>query len=83
MDIITLVASLWLVTSPLHAKIAFHSNREGNWEVYLMNADGTNKHKLTNHPRVDTEPHWSPDGSPIVFISTRDNFAKDQFSIFT
>ncbi|MYE88417.1 hypothetical protein F4X33_05415 [Candidatus Poribacteria bacterium] len=44
-----------------------------------MNDDGTDPQKLTNHPRVDTAPHWSPNGEQIVFSSTRDSFRADQF----
>ena len=42
-----LMASLWLVTSPLWGKIVFHSNRDGNWEIYTMNSHGTNQTRLT------------------------------------
>ena len=53
-------------------KIAFASNRDGNWEIYVMNADGSNQTRLTNNSAVDRQPTWSPDGSMIVFYSDRD-----------
>lgn len=42
------------------------------FEIYVMNADGTNAYNLTNHPASDITPVWSPDGTRIVFISERD-----------
>jgi Tol biopolymer transport system component len=52
-------------------KIAFASNRDGNAEIYVMNADGTGQTRITNDPRADSQPSWSPDSSRIVF--TRDS----------
>lgn len=53
-------------------KIAFVSNRDGNYEIYLMNSDGNNLVRLTNNDSADLQPVISPDGSRIVFRSTRD-----------
>jgi TolB protein len=59
--------------SPDGSKIAFESNRDGNKEIYVMNADGTGQTNLTNHPALhDTDPSWSPDGTKIAFSSNRD-----------
>ena len=52
-------------------KIAFVSDRDGNDEIYLMNADGSNAVNLTNHPANDRHPSWSPDGKSIAFASER------------
>ena len=57
--------------APVNGKIAFESDRSGNYEVYVMNADGTDVVKLTDHPALDFEPAWSPDGSKIAFVSRR------------
>ena len=53
-------------------KIAFQSNRDGNHEVYVMNADGTNLVNFTNHPADDQSPRWSPDETKVAFRSDRD-----------
>ena len=52
-------------------KIVFWSTRDGNAELYAMNADGSNVTRLTFHNGIDTVPRWSPDGSRIAFASTR------------
>jgi Tol biopolymer transport system component len=54
------------------SRIAFVSNRDGNWDIYVMNADGSQKRNLTNHPSFDSYPSWSPDGTKLVFYSDRD-----------
>lgn len=57
-------------------QIAFTSNRDGNAEIYIMNADGSNVRRLTNSPLADYSPAWSPDGSQIAFTSNRDGAAE-------
>jgi Tol biopolymer transport system component len=57
----------------VNGKIAFQSDRDGNWEIYVMNADGSGQTRLTFNAAADTEPAWSPDGSKIAFVSTRDS----------
>jgi len=54
------------------SRIAFESSRDGNFEIYVMNSDGTNQTRLTESPGDDGEPRWSPDGRRIAFQSTRD-----------
>ena len=54
-------------------KIAFISERDGNSEIYVMNANGTNQTNISNNISnndtwLDT-PSWSPDGTKIVFES--------------
>lgn len=58
--------------SPDSEQIAFMSARDGNLEIYVMNADGSAVRRLTNNPGVDGFPSWSPDGSMLAFHSERD-----------
>ena len=53
-------------------RIVFTSLRDGNAEIYVMDADGGNQENLTNHPADDRQPDWSPDGTKIAFASSRD-----------
>lgn len=54
------------------ARIAFRSTRDGNWEIYATDADGTNLCWLTRNHASDDLPCFSPDGKHIVFRSERD-----------
>lgn len=53
------------------SQIAFVSNRNGNEDIYIMNADGSNIKRLTTDAAIDGEPDWSPDGAFISFVSNR------------
>ncbi len=52
--------------------IVFHSSRDGNYQIYVMNADGSGQTRLTNNAATDFAPAWSPDGTKIAFQSNRD-----------
>jgi Tol biopolymer transport system component len=65
--------------SPDGSKIAFVSDRDGNNEIYRMNADGTDQRRLTTNAGDDGSPAWSPDGNRIAFYSSRDGFFKEVF----
>ena len=43
-----------------------------HYDIYVMRADGTDKHRLTDEKWDDSQPDWSPDGKRIVFQSSRD-----------
>ena len=52
-------------------KIAFLSDRDGNAEIYIMNADGSNQVNITNNSAWDSLPCLSPDGTKLAFSSDR------------
>jgi TolB protein len=52
-------------------RIAFMSNRDGNWDLYLVGADGSGLVRLTRNPANDGLPTWAPDGSYLAFVSDR------------
>ncbi|MXZ81539.1 MAG: hypothetical protein F4Z15_09355 [Gammaproteobacteria bacterium] len=74
---ILIVLMLNVSTFPLFAKapatpkILFSSSRDGNWEVYMMNPDGSEQVNLTQHPDGDRGAVWSPTGDQILFASNR------------
>ena len=57
-------------------KIAFESQRDGNHEIYIMNADGSNQVRLTFNSAFDADAAFSPGGEKIAFSSTRDGNAE-------
>src|SRR4051794_9029531 len=56
----------------LSGRIAFASNRDGNYDIYVINADGSNETRLTTDVAEDTQAVWSRDGQKIAFTSKRD-----------
>ena len=70
--VVVLVLAPLMVVVDAQGQIAFSSHRDGNSEIYVMDADGGNLRRLTNNPTGDGNPSWSPDGKRIVFTSDRD-----------
>ena len=58
--------------APTRSQIVFNSNRDGNGEIYVMDPDGRQQVRLTDHPDADFQPAWSPTGEQILFVSNRD-----------
>ncbi|MBU6998456.1 MAG: PD40 domain-containing protein, partial [Theionarchaea archaeon] len=67
-----------VVLSPLlmgpenYGRIAFVSSRDCDWEIKIMDSDGSNIRGLTDNFTYDSYPAWSLDGSMIAFVSDRD-----------
>ena len=57
---------------PGQGRIVFHSERSGNFDIWLME-NGGEPVQLTDALEADVEPAWSPDGTQIVFVSARDD----------
>lgn len=64
-------AILNVVSFSLTGKIVFRTTRDGNAEIYVMNANGSNQTNLTNNSSNEFEPSVSPNGDKIVFTSDR------------
>lgn len=56
--------------SPDGQQIAFHSDRDGSYDVYVMRSDGTDEHLLAGNPQNEGFPLWSPDGQRILYVRT-------------
>ena len=58
--------------SPDGRQIAFMSNRDGNWDIYLVGVDGQGLRRLTRSKSSEGAPTWSPDGKGIAYMSDQD-----------
>src|SRR5436853_174020 len=54
-------------TEGLTGRIAFHSNRDGDFDIYVMNADGSRVTQVTHNTINEFDPIWSPNGQQIAF----------------
>ena len=52
-------------------RIVYAATTGGNPDIWIMNADGSNRVQLTNDPGEDAQPLVTPDGRSVVFVSTR------------
>lgn len=58
-----------LPLSAVPYRIVYETFREGNWELYMVNADGSHPVNLTHTPTVnELDPHVSPDGTKVCFV---------------
>src|SRR4051794_37649029 len=56
--------------------IAFATTRDGDSEIWVMNAAGGGEKAVTQSSAADADPAWSPDGRRIAFHSERDGNAE-------
>jgi len=54
---------------PFLSQIAFASDRDGTWEIWLMDWDGGNQRAITHHGALSILPSWSPDNERMVYTS--------------
>ena len=57
------------VWSPEGGRIAFVSDRSGDWDVWVMDVDGNDQRRLAGNPGLDCAPSWSPDGTRLLWES--------------
>lgn len=57
--------------SPNGSKLAVVLSKDGNSQIYSVNADGSGLQRLTQSGGIDTEPRYSPDGASLYFTSDR------------
>jgi len=65
--------------SPNGERIAYASDRDGNWEIYLTGVRGGDALRLTINNATDDAPTWSGNGRQLAFASDRDG----DFEIYT
>ena len=68
--------------SPDGKQIAYASNRDGDYEIYVVDVDSLEEVRVTNHPADDGMPAWSPDGKRLSFSSTRESDESDKGNIY-
>jgi TolB protein len=57
--------------SPDGRKMAFIASSDGNYEIYVMNSDGTGLFRLTHSKAEEVSPQFSKDGKSLIFASNR------------
>jgi len=59
----------WVFNELMMEEVSFVSDRDGNWEIYLIRADGNNLRRLTNQPADDFDINWASNGRQLAFVS--------------
>ena len=76
------VAPAW---SPDGSRIVFSSNRGESYslfQLYVMNSDGTDQHRIYYSKAISLGPSWSPDGQQIIFANDKEDNRSGNFEIF-
>lgn len=68
----TTTASFFCSISPDGKSVAYTGGRGGNEDIFIANADGTGRRRLTSDAAKDRGPAWMPDGKSLLFYSDRD-----------
>jgi Tol biopolymer transport system component len=56
--------------SPDGQRIAFHSDRNGRFEIFIMNPQGGDQVRRTFPGDTESQPRWSPDGNQLTFVTS-------------
>src|SRR5215471_18163574 len=67
--------------SPDGRSVAFVSNRDGHFNIYVGLVNGGNLVKLTDDPNLKTRPCWSPDGTEIAYARLNDSAIWDIWKV--
>ncbi len=59
------------VWSPNGDQIAYTSNQNGNYDIWVLTLSDNTRQQITTDPSFDADPVWSPDGSELAFVSAR------------
>jgi len=70
------------VWSPDGKKIAFSSDREGQYDIFTMNSDGKEVISFTSSPMDEKEPAWYSDGKKLAFSREEKKFLKKRSTLY-
>ena len=69
---ITRIVDYEVSIAPDNQRLAFISNRDGRFKLYVSRLDGSQPRRVTDGPGIDDNPSWSPDGKSIAIASEQD-----------
>ena len=71
------------VWSPDGQRIAFTANPKGNYDIFLMQLDGSQVSQLTTASSQEKEPAWFPDGSKIVYSREKKTLVRKSIALYS